>query len=108
MKFDRSHEARLADEFNSRYVERKFPDEVLDMLSEIPHDKLGIIIDDNGDPSEGGPILESIIHAVNRPSFSSSSVLRKLLMGVRSVNIFARTNSDIPFPLPEFMHFRRC
>ena len=69
MKLEKYHTKQLSDEFEARYMERNFPDEIAEMLDEVPQEKMLSIIYDNGDPAEEGPVLESIILAFNRPSF---------------------------------------
>lgn len=69
MKLEKYHTKLIADEFEARYKERKFPDEIAEMLDDVPQEKMLSIIHDNSDPTEEGPVLESIILAFNRPSF---------------------------------------
>jgi len=69
MKLEKHHTKLIADEFEARYKERKFPDEIAEMLDDVPQEKMLRIIHDNSDPTEEGPVLESIILAFSRPSF---------------------------------------
>lgn len=59
MKFEKRHEDQLSDEFRTRYKDRKFPDEIAEMIDEASRSK----------KAEGKLIREQIILAYKRPSF---------------------------------------
>lgn len=69
MKLEEHHNESLIDELESKYLDRGLPEEITEMLDEVPKEKMLRIIHDDSDPAEGGPVLESIILAFKRPSF---------------------------------------
>lgn len=69
MKFEKHHMKQLSDELETKYMDRKFPDEIAEMLEGVKQDKMLSIINYKDDPAVEGSVLESIILAFNRPSF---------------------------------------
>jgi endonuclease G len=69
MKFEKYHQKSLTDEMKTRLTESIFPGKLPDLLVNVPQNKIRSYIQDKVDPKKGDPILESIIHAFNRPSF---------------------------------------